>query len=100
MPNDISSLDIVLGSILGEEAPSKPDQKALTFRVDFDNYVNLCALQSLGKVSRNQLLNELLAVAIDQVASSLPDGVSDAYDEAVHHHDMHLNELLAQEGHL
>lgn len=101
MPNDrISPLDIVLGSILGEEAPSKPDQKAITFRIDFDNYVNLSALHSLSKVSRNQLLNDLLAVAIDQVASSLPDGASDAYEESVAHHHEGFSELLATEGHL
>ena len=48
MPNDrISPLDIVLGNILGEESPSKPDQKAVSFRIDFDNYVSLCALQSI-----------------------------------------------------
>lgn len=101
MPNDrISPLDVVLGSILGDEPASKPDQKALTFRVDFDNYVGLCALQSLGKVSRNQLLNELLAVAIDQVSSSLPDGASDAYEESYAHHHEGLTEQLAHEGHL
>ena len=52
--------------------------KAVSFRIDFDNYVNLCALQSITPkgVSRNQLLNDLLAVAIDQVSSALPDGVS------------------------
>ena len=62
MPNDrISPLDIVLGNILGEESPSKPDQKAVSFRIDFDNYVSLCALQSITPkgVSRNQLLNDL-----------------------------------------
>ena len=32
MPNDrISPLDIVLGNILGEESPSKPDQKQFLF---------------------------------------------------------------------
>lgn len=101
MPNDrISPLDVVLGSILGEESAGKPDQKALTFRVDFDNYVRLCALQSLAKVSRNQLLNELLAVAIEQVSSSLPDGASDAYEESVEQHHEGFSELLATEGHL
>lgn len=102
MPNDISPLDIVLGNILGEESSSRPDQKAVSFRIDFDNYVNLCALQSITPkgVSRNQLLNDLLAVAIDQVSSSLPDGVSDAYEHAVEHHREGLNEVLSHEGHL
>ena len=42
------------------------------------NYVKLCALQNITPkgVSRNQLLNDLLAVALDQVESSLPDGAS------------------------
>jgi hypothetical protein len=103
MPNDrISPLEAVLGNILGEESSSRPDQKAVSFRIDFDNYVNLCALQSITPkgVSRNQLLNDLLAVAIDQVASSLPDGVSDAYEHAVDHHREGLNEVLEHEGHL
>ena len=103
MPNDrISPLEVVLGNILGEESPSTPDQKAVSFRIDFDNYVNLFALQSITPkgVSRNQLLNDLLAVAIDQVSSALPDGVSDAYEESVAHHEQGLNELLAIEGHL
>ena len=77
-------------------------KKQFLFRIDFDNYVNLCALQSITPkgVSRNQLLNDLLAVAIDQVSSALPDGVSDAYEESVAHHEQALNELLAIEGHL
>ena len=54
----------------------------------------------LKGVSRNQLLNDLLAVAIDQVSSALPDGVSDAYEESVAHHEQALNELLEIEGHL
>ena len=103
MPNDrISPLEVVLGNILGEESPSRPDQKAVSFRIDFDNYVNLCALQSITPkgVSRNQLLNDLLAVAIDQVSSSLPDGVSDAYEHAVEHHREGLTEVLSHEGQL
>jgi hypothetical protein len=103
MPNDrISPLDVVLGNILGEESSSRPDQKAVSFRIDFDNYVNLCALQSITPkgVSRNQLLNDLLAVAIDQVSSSLPDGVSDAYEHAVAEHHEGLTQVLEHEGHL
>ena len=40
--------------------------------------MKLCALQSITPkgVSRNQLLNDLLAVALDQVESSLPDEAS------------------------
>ena len=40
--------------------------------------MKLSALQSITPkgVSRNQLLNDLLAVALDQVESSLPDGAS------------------------
>ena len=96
-----SPLDIVLGNILGAEH-TRPDQKAVSFRIDFNNYVKLSALQSITPkgVSRNQLLNDLLAVALDQVESSLPDGVSDAYEESVVHHEQGLNELLAIEGHL
>ena len=103
MPNDrISPLEVVLGNILGEESPSTPDQKAVSFRIDFDNYVNLCALQSITPkgVSRNQLLNDLLAVAIDQVSSSLPDGVSGAYEHAVAEHYEGLTQVLEHEGHL
>ena len=74
MPNP---LDVVLGNILGSEQ-TRPDQKAVSFRIDFKNYVKLSALQSITPkgVSRNQLLNDLLAVALDQVESSLPDGAS------------------------
>jgi len=103
MPNDKTSpLDIVLGNILGAEPPSRPDQKAVSFRIDFNNYVNLCALQSITPkgVSRNQLLNDLLAVAIDQVESSLPPDVSDAYDHSVHENEEGLTMLLEHEGHL
>lgn len=102
MTNRISPLEVVLGNILGEEPSSRPDQKAVSFRIDFNNYVNLCALQSITPkgVSRNQLLNDLLAVAIDQVVSSLPDGVSDAYEESVQHHEDGFNEVLANDGHL
>ena len=103
MPNDrISPLDVVLGNILGEESPSRPDQKAVSFRIDFNNYVNLCALQSITPkgVSRNQLLNDLLAVAIDQVQSSLPPDASDAYDHAVHENEEGLTMVLQMEGHL
>jgi hypothetical protein len=99
--NEVSSLDIVLGNILGSQS-SRPDQKAVSFRIDFNNYVKLSALQSITPkdISRNQLLNDLLAVALDHVADSLPDGVSDAYEEAVVHHEEGLNEILAMEGHL
>ena len=64
-----SPLDIVLGNILGAEH-TRPDQKAVSFRIDFNNYVKLSALQSITPkgVSRNQLLNDLLAVALDQVS--------------------------------
>jgi hypothetical protein len=98
MPNP---LDVVLGTILGSEQTSS-DQKAVSFRIDFNNYVKLCALQSITPkgVSRNQLLNDLLAVAIDQVSSSLPDGVSDAYEHSVAEHDEGLTAILEQEGHL
>ena len=98
MPNP---LDVVLGTILGSEQTSS-DQKAVSFRIDFNNYVKLCALQSITPkgVSRNQLLNDLLAVAIDQVASSLPDGVSDAYEHALVENEEGLTMLLEQEGHL
>ncbi|EPQ3974000.1 hypothetical protein LHN18_003702 [Acinetobacter baumannii] len=103
MPNDRNSpLDTVLANLLGSDVPSRPDQKAVSFRIDFDNYVNLCALQSIGPkgFSRNQLLNDLLAVAIDQVVSSLPDGASDAYEEAVIHNEVGLTMILETEGHL
>lgn len=102
MPNDGSSpLDIILGNILGSEH-TRPDQKAVSFRVDFKNYVKLCALQSITPkgVSRNQLLNDLLAVALDQVESSLPDGASDAYEQALLEHEEGLAMVLEQEGHL
>ena len=50
MPNDrISPLEVVLGNILGEESPSRPEPKSSFFRIDFDNYVNLCALQSITR---------------------------------------------------
>ena len=50
-----SPLDNVLANILGGEH-SRPDQKAVSFRIDFNNYVKLCALQSITPkgVSRNQ----------------------------------------------
>ena len=35
-----SPLDIVLGNILGAEH-TRPDQKAVSFRIDFNNYVKL-----------------------------------------------------------
>ena len=96
-----SPLDNVLGVILGAEH-SRPDQKAVSFRIDFDNYVKLSALQSITPkgVSRNQLLNDLLAVALEQVESSLPDGVSDMYAEEVQNHEQGLSLLLEEEGHL
>ena len=98
MPNP---LDVVLGNILGSEQTSS-DQKAVSFRIDFNNYVKLAALQSITPkgISRNQLLNDLLAVALDQVVSSLPDGYSDAYEESVQQHEEAFNEILEQEGHL
>ena len=76
--------------------------KAVSFRIDFNNYVKLCALQSITPkgVSRNQLLNDLLAVALDQVESSLPDGVSDVYAEALENHEQGLSLILEEEGHL
>ena len=40
-----SPLDIVLGNILGAEH-TRPDQKAVSFRIDFNNYVKL-SLQSI-----------------------------------------------------
>ena len=43
MPNP---LDVVLGNILGSEQ-TRPDQKAVSFRIDFKNYVKLSALQSI-----------------------------------------------------
>ena len=39
-----SPLDNVLANILGGEQ-SRPDQKAVSFRIDFNNYVKLSALQ-------------------------------------------------------
>ena len=96
-----SPLDNVLANILGGEQ-SRPDQKAVSFRIDFNNYVKLSALQSITPkgVSRNQLLNDLLAVALDQVESSLPDGVSDAYAEALETHEQGLLLILEEDGHL
>lgn len=96
-----SPLDIVLGNILGAEH-TRPDQKAVSFRIDFNNYVKLSALQSITPkgVSRNQLLNDLLAVALDQVESSLPDGASEAYEHALLENEEGLTALLEQEGHL
>ena len=87
-------------SLVGKH--SRPDQKAVSFRIDFNNYVKLCALQSITPkgVSRNQLLNDLLAVALDQVESSLPDGVSDVYAEALENHEQGLSLILEEEGHL
>ena len=98
MPNP---LDVVLEISLVQ---NKPDliKRLFLFRIDFNNYVKLSALQSITPkgVSRNQLLNDLLAVALDQVESSLPDGASDAYEAAVAHHEEGLTMLLEQEGHL
>ena len=96
-----SPLDNVLGVILGAEH-TRPDQKAVSFRIDFNNYVKLCALQSITPkgVSRNQLLNDLLAVALDQVESSLPDEVSEAYEHALLENEEGLTMLLETEGHL
>ena len=98
MPNP---LDVVLANILGSEQ-SRPDQKAVSFRIDFKNYVKLSALQSITPkgVSRNQLLNDLLAVALDQVESSLPDGASDAYEHALLENEEGLTMILETEGHL
>ena len=82
---------------------NKPDLiKRLFPRIDFKNYVKLSALQSITPkgVSRNQLLNDLLAVALDQVESSLPDGASDAYEHALVENEEGLTMLLEQEGHL
>ena len=71
-------------------------------RIDFNNYVKLCALQSITPkgVSRNQLLNDLLAVALDQVESSLPDEASEAYEHALLENEEGLTALLETEGHL
>ena len=98
MPNP---LDVVLGNILGSEQ-TRPDQKAVSFRIDFKNYVKLSALQSITPkgVSRNQLLNDLLAVALDQVESSLPDGASHAYEHALLENEEGLTMILETEGHL
>ena len=41
-----SPLDIVLGNILGAEH-TRPDQKAVSFRIDFNNYVKLSAAKVL-----------------------------------------------------
>ena len=96
----ISPLDNVLANILGGEH-SRPDQKAVSFRIDFNNYVKLCALQSITlKALAVILLNDLLAVALDQVESSLPDGVSDVYAEALENHEQGLSLILEEEGHL
>ena len=97
----ISPLDNVLANILGGEH-SRPIKRLFLFRIDFNNYVKLCALQSITPkgVSRNQLLNDLLAVALDQVESSLPDGVSDVYAEALENHEQGLSLILEEEGHL
>ena len=98
MPNP---LDVVLEISLVQ---NKPDliKRAVSFRIDFKNYVKLSALQSITPkgVSRNQLLNDLLAVALDQVESSLPDGASDAYEHALVENEEGLTMLLEQEGHL
>lgn len=101
MNDENSSLNNILGTILGAEH-SRPDQKAVSFRIDFNNYVKLSALQSITPkgVSRNQLLNDLLAVGLDQVASSLPDGFSDAYENALLEHHEGLTAVLEQDGHL
>ena len=98
MPNP---LDVVLEISLVQNK-LRPDQKAVSFRIDFKNYVKLSALQSITPkgVSRNQLLNDLLAVALDQVESSLPDGASDAYEHALVENEEGLTMLLEQEGHL
>ena len=97
-----SPLDNVLANILGGEH-SRPDQKAVSFRIDFNNYVKLCALQSITPkgVSRNQLLNDLLLLLLlIKVESSLPDGVSDVYAEALENHEQGLSLILEEEGHL
>ena len=95
-----SPLDIVLGNILGAEH-TRPDQKAVSFRIDFNNYKAFCFASITPKgVSRNQLLNDLLAVALDQVESSLPDGASAAYEHALLENEEGLTALLEQEGHL
>jgi hypothetical protein len=99
--DDISPVDVALATILGSEHV-RPDQKAVSFRIDFGNFVNLSALQSITAkgVSRNQLLNDLLAVGIDAVASSLPDGASHAYELYVQEHAEGLSMILEQDGHL
>lgn len=102
MENNLnSSLTNVLSTIIGSEN-SRADQKAVSFRIDFDNYVKLSTLQSITAkgVSRNQLLNDLLAVGLDQVVSSLPEGYIDAYENAFSEHEEGLSAMLEQDGHL
>ena len=98
MPNP---LDVVLEISLVQ---NKPDliKRLFPFVLILKNYVKLSALQSITPkgVSRNQLLNDLLAVALDQVESSLPDGASDAYEHALVENEEGLTMLLEQEGHL
>ena len=64
--------------------------------------MKLSALQSITPkgVSRNQLLNDLLAVALGSLKSSLPDGASDAYEHTLVENEEGLTMLLEQEGHL
>ena len=77
-------------------------KRLFPFVLILKNYVKLSALQSITPkgVSRNQLLNDLLAVALDQVESSLPDGASDAYEHALLENEEGLTMILEQEGHL
>ena len=58
MPNP---LDVVLWKYPLVQNKPDLDQKAVSFRIDFKNYVKLSALQSITPkgVSRNQLLNDL-----------------------------------------
>lgn len=97
-----SPLESVIGTIMGEP-PKTSSQKAVSFRIDFDNYVGLISLQSLisnKDVSRNQFLNDLLAVAIAEVVSSLPDPAADAYAHAYDNNHEGLQMVLEQEGQL
>lgn len=102
MPNDeVSPIDLALGTILGGDS-SRPDQKAVSFRIDFKNYVSLCAVQAITpkSVSRNQLLNDLLAVALHEVVNALPLDAEHAYFSAYEEAEEALNHVLENEGHL
>ena len=67
MPNP---LDVVLGNILGSEQ-TRPDQKAVSFRIDFKNYVKLSALQSIANV-----LNVFTTVSSGKDKNNIRQGAS------------------------